>query len=246
MGISGGKQRDSVCVCILVCHAWNVVNNDDTRTCFTRDVLNVTLVGKHIQTHINKYIYIPQECARFKRVIVEMNECDEKKSDPPEYHWTAPNALFPAACYNCCLCKGSRKKGKVIYRYDSLPLTILFRKADFQSVAFLTSQAGGGGITQKTFLIAFRLSPLSSPTNFFTALVLLSLNQDLRAIYLALFTVHCDCIFLAKQQGKQCFCIWSTSKKQNVCQFVRGCCWKCIFIEFMQFRVFFASVSFPL
>lgn len=124
-----------------------------------------------------------------------MNECDEKESDPPEYHWTAPNALFPAACYNCCLCKGSRKKGKVIYRYDSLPLTILFRKADFQSVAFLTSQAGGGGITQKTFLIAFRLSPLSSPTNFFTALVLLSLNQDLRAIYLALFTVHCDCIF---------------------------------------------------
>lgn len=49
--------------------------------------------------------------------------------------------------------------------------TVLSRQPALQSVAFLNLHSRRWGTNPKTFLTAFSLSPLSSPTHFFTALV---------------------------------------------------------------------------
>lgn len=62
----------------------------------------------------------------------------------------------------------------------------------------------GGGLAEKTFLITFWCITRLISNRLLHSTELLSLVPDLRVIYLALFTVHCDCMLWANQQGKQC------------------------------------------
>lgn len=155
---------------------------------------------------------------------------------PVEYHRTSPNALLPAACYGCCLCKTEH----VIYRSDPLPLTVLFRKPDFQAVAFLTSQTGWGTNPENIPNCLQSNTPLITNKHLHST-GLSSTTPDLRAVCLALFTVRVDFELLAKQQGKQCllsgikrwidlsnikkleeclsFCLWLDDARRVICVF---------------------------